>query len=51
MSPSRYISRILGGALIPLIAIEVRTLVKVTNIVNHAVFGDFFVEGFSFCEG
>jgi hypothetical protein len=38
-SKSHHISRMRGGAHIQLIAMEVCTFVKVTNLINHVIFG------------
>lgn len=43
MSSSRYISRMLVGALTQLITTSVRTFVTVTNVINHAIFDDILV--------
>jgi hypothetical protein len=49
-SQGRYISRMHGGALMQLIAMEVCTFVKVTDFYNHANFC-VHVKGFGFYEG
>jgi hypothetical protein len=46
---SRYISRVHGGALIQVIAMEVCTFFKVTNFINLADFGGCMLKGFGFC--
>jgi hypothetical protein len=51
MSQSRYISRMREGALIQPIAMEVRTSVKVTNVMNRANFGGCRLKGLVCAKG